>query len=446
MDWIEISVQADGEAAEAVSELFNRLNSRPDGQGGAVTEVGGFDPVGEDHHPFVTVNTYLPADEPRHPATASGRSKKGCGSWAASTRWASRRCARWPRRIGPTPGRPAITRCASAGTSSSSRPGRRPSVQPAPGDLPIILDPGMAFGTGLHPSTQLCLLAMEDVIAAGPARAGRGLRLRHPEHRRGPAGRGARWTRSTSTRSRSRATEENAALNDLPLPINVGQQPGPGQGHLWTARRSQPDLGRHPGQHPAARHHRPARSRACTPTWRPGGRMILAGIIEEREPEVARSLAEHGLTVRQRLGQGDWVSLVVGGARPHERSRTRSWSTIPHREASSSRGGREAPSRTGPLRRLLLRGGHPQAGAQKRLRRHRRRCAARWAPHPLYEMDVDGRRVAVFIRAWRAAGRRAAGRNDRARRRRFIACGGAGVLDREIAVGHVVVPVECSPR
>ena len=51
MDWIEISVQADGEAAEAVSELFNRLNSRPDGQGGAVTEVSGFDPVGDDHHP-----------------------------------------------------------------------------------------------------------------------------------------------------------------------------------------------------------------------------------------------------------------------------------------------------------------------------------------------------------------------------------------------------------
>ncbi|MCX7668937.1 MAG: hypothetical protein N2439_02545, partial [Anaerolineae bacterium] len=65
MDWIEISVQADGEAAEAVSELFNRLNGRPDGQGGAVTEVGGFDPVGEDHHPVVIVKTYLPADDPQ---------------------------------------------------------------------------------------------------------------------------------------------------------------------------------------------------------------------------------------------------------------------------------------------------------------------------------------------------------------------------------------------
>ena len=64
MDWIEISVTADGEAAEAVSELFNRLNSRPDGQGGAVTEVGGWDPVGEDHHISVVVKTYLPAGQP----------------------------------------------------------------------------------------------------------------------------------------------------------------------------------------------------------------------------------------------------------------------------------------------------------------------------------------------------------------------------------------------
>src|SRR5512144_3207853 len=62
MDWIEISVAADGEAGEAVTELFNRLNARPDGQGGAVTEVSGFDPVGEDHRPVVTVRTYLPAD------------------------------------------------------------------------------------------------------------------------------------------------------------------------------------------------------------------------------------------------------------------------------------------------------------------------------------------------------------------------------------------------
>ena len=44
MKWLEISVQCDGEAAEAVAELFNRFNSRPgEGASGAVIEVGGFD-------------------------------------------------------------------------------------------------------------------------------------------------------------------------------------------------------------------------------------------------------------------------------------------------------------------------------------------------------------------------------------------------------------------
>ena len=37
----------------------------------------------------------------------------------------------------------------------------------------------------------------------------------------------------------------------------------------------------------------------------------LAGIIEEREPEVRAALAERRLSVVARLGQGDWVSLVV---------------------------------------------------------------------------------------------------------------------------------------
>jgi len=61
--------------------------------------------------------------------------------------------------------------------------------------------------------------------------------------------------------------------------------------------------------------------------------------------------------------------------------------------------------------------------------------------HPLYELDVDGRRLAFFhpgVGAPLAAGllEEAIARGCRY----FIACGGAGVLDREIAVGHIVVP------
>ncbi len=31
----------------------------------------------------------------------------------------------------------------------------------------IVLDPGMAFGTGLHPTTQKCLRALEQIVEPG---------------------------------------------------------------------------------------------------------------------------------------------------------------------------------------------------------------------------------------------------------------------------------------
>lgn len=36
-----------------------------------------------------------------------------------------------------------------------------------PGEVVVELDPGMAFGTGGHPTTQLCLIALEDYVTPG---------------------------------------------------------------------------------------------------------------------------------------------------------------------------------------------------------------------------------------------------------------------------------------
>ena len=61
--------------------------------------------------------------------------------------------------------------------------------------------------------------------------------------------------------------------------------------------------------------------------------------------------------------------------------------------------------------------------------------------HLFYELEVDGRRLALFHPG--VGGPLAAGMLEVAVAlgcRKFIACGGAGVLDREIAVGSIIVP------
>jgi len=323
VDWIEISVQADGEAAEAVSELFNRLNSRLDGQGGAVIEVGGFDLVGENHHPTVVVKTYLPADTVE---TAGLQRQLEEGLWhlgriyplgevqvrrLAEEDWANAwKSSYKPLRIGR---RFLVIPAWLTDEAPDEVPDEVPGTSEVPGTLgtlPIILDPGMAFGTGLHPSTQLCLMAMEDVLRPGErvldAGCGSGILSI------GAVRLGARQVDAFDIDPIAvRATEENAALNELSVPINAVISSGPGEDPLW------------------------AQIDGSRPIWdvilvnilphviigllesglhtylAPGGRMILAGIIEERESEVRTALARHGLRVVRRLTDEDWVSLVV---------------------------------------------------------------------------------------------------------------------------------------
>ena len=321
MDWIEIGVEADGEAAEAVSELFNRVNGRPDGQGGAVTEISGFDPVGEDHRVAVTVKTYLPSDEPETPARQRAIEE---GLWHLG-------------RIHPV-GQPVVRRLADEDWANAWKAGYRPlrigrrflvipawlqaEVRPASDDLlfpsgrdlRLVLDPGMAFGTGLHPSTQLSLRAMEDLPLKGrrvlDAGCGSGI-LSIAALRLGAE----RVDAFDIDPLAARATRDNAALNGLSDAIHVEAGAGPDAGPFWRTPGGSPRtwdlilvnilphvilalLGGGLADHLA-----------------PEGRMILAGIIKEREPDVLSGLSLHSLAVQRRLRDGDWAALVVRPSR-----------------------------------------------------------------------------------------------------------------------------------
>lgn len=79
---------------------------------------------------------------------------------------------------------------------------------------------------------------------------------------------------------------------------------------------------------------------------------------------------------------------------------------------------------------------------------HREGCAkvvttqrSEIGPHPIYEIEMDGKRLAVFHPGVGAP--LAAGLLEEVIAlgcRKFVACGGCGVLDRDISVGHILVP------
>lgn len=73
--------------------------------------------------------------------------------------------------------------------------------------------------------------------------------------------------------------------------------------------------------------------------------------------------------------------------------------------------------------------------------RHVIDCRSEMGPHPVYELDVTGQRLALLHPGVGAP--LAAGLLEEVIAlgcRKFVACGGAGVLDREITVGHLIVP------
>ncbi|MBZ0290011.1 MAG: 50S ribosomal protein L11 methyltransferase, partial [Anaerolineae bacterium] len=163
MDWIEVALSVDGESAEAVAELLQRY-----GHQGVAIEQEGIPPEEWDDGEalpakLLTIRAYLPADERAEDSklrleAALGHMSlmypmpKPTYSIVKEDDWAEA----WKAHYHPI------------------RIGRKLYIRPlwvdveiAPDDVVIALDPGMAFGTGTHPTTQLCLEALEDAVQPG---------------------------------------------------------------------------------------------------------------------------------------------------------------------------------------------------------------------------------------------------------------------------------------
>ena len=162
------------------------------------------------------------------------------------------------------------------------------------GSIVVELDPGMAFGTGLHPTTQQCLEALSELDLAGRSLldvgTGSGILAIAAGQR------GSRPITATDVDELAvRAARENCERNGVAATVRLGSAGDvPGTFDVVVAnivaatlQSIAPDL----------------RARLA-----PGGVIVLAGIIAEQERDTA---AAFGLRQLARSQRDDWVSLVL---------------------------------------------------------------------------------------------------------------------------------------
>lgn len=300
--WIELAVQADNEAVESVSEIFSRYSY---GGSVAIDEPFEQEPDGDNLHvaidrPFV-VRGYIPDDESAHEKLEAleqalwhlGRMRY-VGELQTTRRQEEDWANAWKEHF-------YVHR---VGDRTVIRPPWR-DYERQEGDVVITLDPGMAFGTGLHPSTQLCLIALEERMRPGmrvlDVGAGSGV-LTIAAAQQGASSIDAVDVESVAVR----ATRENIERNGLTTPIRVA---------LGTVERTEEFA----AQYDLIVANIIARiimelAEALLAACKPGGRLITAGIIIDRADEVRAALEAAGLVAIEEHQMGDWV--CIEGVRP----------------------------------------------------------------------------------------------------------------------------------
>ena len=181
----------------------------------------------------------------------------------------------------------------------------RPSwrtFKPRPDDVVIALDPGMAFGTGLHPTTRLCLTGIErwsDEDLMSDARVldvGTGSGILAVA----AALLGASYVLGIDT-------------DPLAVEIAARNATANGMGDFIETRR-----GSLPLEAPQEFHLVVANliagllidlSNELAQVVRPGGLLLASGIFHERESEVVSAFSAAGLRVVSRVEEADWVVI-----------------------------------------------------------------------------------------------------------------------------------------
>jgi ribosomal protein L11 methyltransferase len=301
--WLEVSLTVDPELAEAISEVLSRYVS-----GGVVVEsnvrYNDAEDEGTAYGP-VRVYGYLPID--KH--IEETRQKVAEGLWALGM-------------IQPLP-EPAYKTILDEDWMQAWKQHYKPIpigrrllilpawIPPAPDEkrIPVKIDPSMAFGTGTHPTTQLCMELLEDTVEPGQdcidVGCGSGI-LSIGALKLGAAHALAVDIDNAAVISTRENAEANGVLERLEVGLGSVAEVLAGQ---FSIRQAQLVL---------ANILAPVIIRlyaiGLADLVRPGGTQVLSGILDTQAEGVIAAAQEHGLRFVEQRAINDWVVIRLAKA------------------------------------------------------------------------------------------------------------------------------------
>ena len=295
--WLQVSVLVGGEAAEAAAEVFSRYI-----ESGVVIEKEGVEEVDVGNASLYKVIAYLPNDA----SIEDRKSKIEKGLWHLG-------------QISPIPA-PQYEIVHDQNWMEAWKAhyqplevGERIMVLPAWSELKakpnraiIRIEPGMGFGTGTHPTTQLSMMLIErhikhggsmiDVGTGSGILAVAGAKL------------GAQGILAVDVDAKAiQAAEECFKLNQVGGKIELGLG-SVAEIRAGTFGRKQADL---VAANILAKILLGLFEDGLGELAAPGGTLILSGILEEHEGEIRTALDQAGLVVIDRVVEEDWVALAA---------------------------------------------------------------------------------------------------------------------------------------
>ena len=167
-------------------------------------------------------------------------------------------------------------------------------------ELIIELDPGMAFGTGTHPTTVMCLQALEKTVNNGDEVVDIGTGSGVLSIGAALLGAG-RVTALDLDEVAVESARQNAELNGLAGQINVRQ------GNLLDVYDGMPDVA-------VANILAEVIVTFTDEAYRvlkPGGLFITSGIIAQKKDEVKDALAASGFRIEEVMVMEDWTAIIA---------------------------------------------------------------------------------------------------------------------------------------